>query len=76
MKPSEDPRSPFNPNYQGKINWGPLQKLQDNAKAMTRVVENARAKDPLHDVKKKITLIDRLATKKFHIYAEAGAPKK
>lgn len=76
MKPSDDPRSPFNPNYRGQINWAPLQKLKDNAEAMSKVLEAARSKDPLHDVKKGISSIERLMPKKFHVYAKAGAPKK
>ena len=76
MKPSDDPRSPFSKNYQPQLNWMPLQKLQDNANAMTKVLERARTKDPLHDVKQGISSPDRLLPKKFHIYAQAGVPKK
>lgn len=77
LKPSDDPRNPFNPNYRGQINWIPLQKLKDNAMAMTKVLEKARVKDPLHDKKQGVLINqhERLLPKKFHVYSKAGAPK-
>ena len=72
VKPSEDPRSPFNHAYQAQINWLPMQKLQNSSNAMTKVLEKARLKDPLHDAKKGLSPIDTLLPKKFHVYSRAG----
>lgn len=77
VKPSDDPRCPFSEQYKPQLNWAPLQKLKDNAEAMTKVLEKARVKDPLHDFKQGILLNqhERLLPKKFHVYSKAGAPK-
>lgn len=77
MKPSDDPRSPFSPQYKPQLNWAPLQKLKDNSEAMTKMLEKARMKDEFHDAKQGLLINqhERLLPKKFHIYAKAGAPK-
>lgn len=75
MKPSEDPRSPFSDNYKAQINWRPMQQVKDNGAIVTKNLEKARMKDPLHDVKQGISTVDRLLPKQFHVYTRAGAPK-
>lgn len=76
MKLSEDPRSPFSLGYRAKINWRPMQQVKDNGAIVTKNLEKARMKDPLHDVKKGISSMEKLLPKQFHVYAKAGAPKK
>ena len=75
MKPSEDPRCPFSPAYQTKIKWRPMQALKNTSETMTKNLEQSRLADPLYDVKKGISTIDKLLPKKFHVYSKAGAPK-
>ena len=72
MKPSEDPRSPFSPEYKQQINWRPMQQVKDNGAIVSKNLEKSRMKDPLHDVKKGISSIDKLLPKKFHVYSRAG----
>lgn len=73
MKPSDDPRSPFNENYKAQINWRPLQQLKDNGAIVTKNLEKSRIKDPNHDKKNGVVLNqhDRLMPKLFHIYSKA-----
>ena len=74
MKPSDDPRSPFNENYQAKINWRSAQIQKNNSLTTTKNLEAARMKDPNHDKKVGVVLNqhERLMPKKFHIYSRAG----
>lgn len=72
MKPSDDPRSPFNENYKAQINWRPMQQVKDNGATVTKNLEKSRLKDPLHDVKKGISSVDKLLPKQFHVYSRAG----
>ena len=75
MKPSDDPRCPFNENYKAQINWRPMQALKNASETMTKNLEQSRLKDPLHDVKQGISSADRLMPKLFHVYTKAGVPK-
>ena len=51
MKPSDDPRSPFNPNYKAKINWRPQQQSAQNKANVTIGLEKKRLEDVNYDKK-------------------------
>ena len=51
MKPSEDPRNPFSPNYKAKINWLPQQQAAQNKANITVGLEKKRLADANYDKK-------------------------
>ena len=77
MKPSDNPLSPFNANYQAKIDWKKQQIFKSAAETSTKNLEKARMANANHDRKVGLVLNehDRLLPKLFHVYTRAGSPK-
>mgnify|MGYP006276586781 CR=1 FL=1 len=79
MKPSDDPRSPFNENYKAKIDWKVEQRYKNNSRTTTTNLEKERIKNPAYDQKIGMLFSEKVSVsllpKKFHVYARAGAKK-
>lgn len=76
MKPSDDPRNPFNPNYKAKINWAPQQRAAQNQNSVTLKLEQKRLADANYDKKVGMIFNDTRGTittlpKDFNVYAKA-----
>lgn len=77
MKPSDDPRSPFNPEYKAKIDWKKQQLFQTTSETATKKLEKNRMKNSNFDMRigGLVGPKDSLLPKKFHVYTRAGSPK-
>lgn len=76
MKPSEDPRNPFSPNYKAKINWKPQQQAANNQEISTKGLERKRLQDAKYD--QKVGMIyndqrgaDETLPKRFQVFHKA-----
>ena len=73
MKPSEDPRSPFNPNYKSPINWRTQNLDKQRGTAVSMHVEGVRLENRDYGKVVGISKNERvsLLPKNFHVYSKA-----
>jgi predicted aldo/keto reductase-like oxidoreductase len=74
MKRSDNPLSPFNPNWKSPIDWSDIQMSAKHGSISSAVVNKKRADGvdmaTVHNLSKK-TLTNRIDPRHFHIFQKA-----
>lgn len=77
MKPSDNPLSPFNPNWKSPINWGTQNLDKQRSTAVSMQVEKERLANENYGKLTGISKSERvnLLPKQFHVYSKAVPSK-
>lgn len=77
MKPSDDPRSPFSPNWKSPINWRTQNLDKQRGTAVSMQVEKERLSNENYGKLTGISKTERmnLLPKQFHVYSKAVPSK-